>query len=90
MKKVMGAVSKTKLLEIARNTSEPVPYYYVLRGSICKRYIYANGFISRNPETKIAKGRMKLKYVKRFTNYWYAYAYKCQLDALKRQEEPND
>jgi hypothetical protein len=92
MARVKGVVSKARLLKMARESGKPVIYYCLSKrwdSRILKRSIWPDGSIKDETGKNFTIVSMSPK-AKRFTNYWHAYAYKCQLDALKRQEEPYD
>jgi hypothetical protein len=81
---IPGCISSAELFSQAVKTGKKVKYYVLQRQShrIMIRYVTPNGSITNGKGgtfPNFAAG------IPRFTNYWFAYAYKCKVDKQREK-----
>ncbi len=87
---IPGCISSAELFTQAVKTGKKVKYYVISRAreghptKILIRYATPAGNVTNG---KGARWTGFKRDVPRFTNYWFAYAYKCKVDQQREKED---
>jgi hypothetical protein len=81
---IPGCISSAELFSQAVKTGKKVKYYVLQRQNhrILIRYVTPNGNITNGEGKQYDNFKPG---VPRFTNYWFAYAYKCKVDQQREK-----